>query len=79
MESKAFVKLTNDIAACRFFARTPSKIRRIVKICYVMDLFFRKPFWFFLSMLLILGSMRFRGWELYILAATVVSIDVIVW
>ena len=43
-----------------FFGRTPSRILRIVNICEVMDLFFRKPFWFFLSMLSILGSMQFR-------------------
>ena len=32
----------------------------MVSICEVVDLFLRKPFWFFLSMLSILGSMRFR-------------------
>ena len=39
-----------------FFARTPSRIRRIVKICDVVDRFFRKPFWFFLSIFSILVS-----------------------
>ena len=58
MESKALVKSTNNIVASRFFARTPSRIRWIVKICDVVDLFLRKPFWFFPSMFLILGSMR---------------------
>ena len=58
MESKSLVKLTYNIVASRFFARTPSRILRIVKICDVGDLFLRKPFWFFRSMLSILGSMR---------------------
>ena len=58
MESKALVKSTNNIVASRFFAHTLSRIRRIVKICEVVDLFLRKPFWFFLSMLSILGSMH---------------------
>ena len=60
IESKAFVKLTNNIVAGRFFARAPSRILRIVKICDVEDLFLRNPFWFFLRMLSILGSMRLR-------------------
>ena len=47
-----------------FFARTPSRILRMVNICEVVDLFLRKPFWFFLSMLSILGSIRFRSWGL---------------
>ena len=54
MESKALVKSTNINVACRFFARTPSRILRMVNICEVVDLFLRKPFWFFLSMLSIL-------------------------
>ena len=33
--------------ASRFFKRTPSKIRRIVRIFDVVDRFLRKPFWFF--------------------------------
>ena len=53
METKALVKSTNINVACRFFARTPSRILRMVNIC---DIFLRKPFWFFLSMLSILGS-----------------------
>ena len=61
MESKALVKSTNSNVTCRFFARTPSRILWIVNICEVVDLFLRKPFWFFLSMLLILGSMQFRS------------------
>ena len=69
MESKALVKSTNSIVACRFFARTPSRILRIVNICEVVDLFLRKPFWFFQRMLSILGSMWFRSKALYILAA----------
>ena len=74
MELKALVKSTNNIVACRFFERTPSRIRRIVKIYDVVDLFLRKPFWFFLSMLSILGSMRLRIRVLYILAAMDVSV-----
>ena len=50
MESKALVKSTKINVACRFFARTPSRILRMVNICEVVDLFLRKPFWFFLSM-----------------------------
>ena len=74
MESKALVKSTNNIVACRLFARTRSRIRRIVKICDVVNVFLRKPFWFFLSMLSILGSMRLRSRSLYILAAIDVSV-----
>ena len=54
MESKALVKSTNTNVTCRFFARTPSRILRMVNICEVVDLFLRKPFWFFLRMLSIL-------------------------
>ena len=61
MESKALVKSTNINVACRFFARTPSRILRMVNICEVVDLFLLKPFWFFLSMLSILGSIRYLG------------------
>ena len=56
MESKALVKSTNSNVACKFFARTPSRILWMVSICEVVDLFLRKPFWFFLRMLSILGS-----------------------
>ena len=48
---------------------SPSRTRRIVKICDVVDLFLRKPFWFFLSIFSILGSMRLRRRALYILTA----------
>ena len=68
MESKALAKSKNKIVASRFFARTPSRIRRIVKICDVMDLFLQKPFWFFLSIFSILGSMPLRWRAMYILA-----------
>ena len=61
MESKALVKSTNSNVACRFFAQMPSRILRMVNICEVVDLFLRKPFWFFLRKLSILGSMRFRN------------------
>ena len=54
-----------------FFARTPSKILRMVNICEVVDLFLLMPFWFFLSMLSILGSMRFRSRAL--VARTIMS------
>ena len=74
MELKALVTSTNSIVACRFFTRTPSRILRIVNICEVVDLFLLKPFWFFLRMLSILCSMRFRSWTLYILAAMDVSV-----
>ena len=74
MESEALVKLTNSIVACRFFARMPSRILWIVNICEVVDLFLRKPFWFFLRMLSILGSMQFCSRALYILAAMDVSV-----
>ena len=61
MESKALVKSINSNVACRFFVRMPSRILRMVNICEVVDLFLRKPFWFFLRMLSILGSMWFRS------------------
>ena len=49
MESKALVKSTNNIVASwGFFAHTPSRIRQIVKICDVVDLFLQEPFCFFL-------------------------------
>ena len=74
MESKALVKSTNINVASRFFARTPSRILRMVNICEVVDLLLRKPFRFFLSMLSIYGSMLFRSRALYILAAMDVSV-----
>ena len=55
MKSKALVKSTNSNDACRFFARTPSRILRINNICEVVDLYLRMPFWFFRRMLSILG------------------------
>ena len=70
MESKALVKSTNINVACRFFARTPSRILRMVNICEVVDLFLRKPFWFFLSMMSILGSIRFRSRD-YVLRTSI--------
>ena len=69
MESKAMVKLTNSNVTCRFFARTPSRILRMVNICEVVDLFLWKPFWFFLRLLLILGSMQFRSRAKYFLTS----------
>ena len=70
MESKSLVKLTNNIFASWFFARALSRIRRIVKICCVVDLFLRKPlFCFFLSMFSVLGSKQLRSRALHILAA----------
>ena len=44
MESNALRKSTNYSVASRFFARTPSMIRRIVGICNVMDWFLWKQF-----------------------------------
>ena len=69
MKSKALEKSTNNIVAFRFFAHTPSRIRRIVKICDIVDRLFGKPFWFFISIFSILGSMWLRSRALYILAA----------
>ena len=63
------VKSTNSNVTCRFFARTPSRILRMVNICEVVDLFLRKPFLFVLRMWSILGSMRFRSRAWKILAA----------
>ena len=74
MESKAFVKSPNNIVAIRFFVPAPSRILWIVNICEVVDLFLRKPFWFFLRMLSILGSLLLRSRALYILAAMDVSV-----
>ena len=74
MESKALVKSTNNVVACRFFARTSSRILQIVNIDEVVDLFLQKPFWFFLRMLSILGSMRFRSRAWHILAAMELSV-----
>ena len=54
------MEFTNNRVASRFFVRTPSRIRRIVKICHVVNRFHRKPFWFFLSIFSILGSMQLR-------------------
>ena len=61
MESKALVKSTNINVACRFFARTPSRILRMVNICELVDLFLREPFWFFLSMFLANPRSPFLG------------------
>ena len=46
----------------------------MVNISEVVDLFLQKPFWFFLRMLSILGSMQFRSRALQILAAMDVSV-----
>ena len=58
MESKALEKSTNNIVASRFFTGTSSRIRRSVKMFDVVDRFLRKPFWFFLSIFLILGFIQ---------------------
>ena len=47
MESKALVKSTNNIVACMFFTRTPSRILRIINICEVVDLSVHHLFFFF--------------------------------
>ena len=57
-----------------FLHDTPSRIRRIVKICEVVDLFLRNLFWFFLSIFSILGSMWLRCRALYILVAMNVTV-----
>ena len=44
IESNALAKSTNNSVAGVFFDLTPSIIRRIVNICPVVDLFWRKPF-----------------------------------
>ena len=62
MESKALEKSTNNIVVSRFFAHTLSRMRRIVKICDVVDRFL-------VSIFSILASMRLRSRALYILAA----------
>ena len=62
MESNALEKLTNDIVVSRFFIHTPSRIQWVVKICEVVDLFLRKPFWFS-----IFGSIQLHSRALYIL------------
>ena len=56
------------------FARTPSKIRRIVRIYDVMNRFLRKPFWFFLRIFSIFGSMQLSSRALKILAAVEVEV-----
>ena len=65
---------TNNIVARRFFARTPSRILRIVSICEVVDLFLRKPLLFLLTMLSILGSMQLHSRALYIWTAMDVNV-----
>ena len=65
MESNALEKLTNHSVASRFFARKPSRIRPIVQICDIEDRFLRKPFWFFLSIFSILGSLENKGCYAY--------------
>ena len=49
-------KSTNNSAILRFFARTPSMIRRIVRTGEVVNHFLRKTFWFFLRTFSISGS-----------------------
>ena len=44
MESNALAKSSNIIIASRIFARTPSRIRYIVNIFDVVNLFLRIPF-----------------------------------
>ena len=47
-ESKALAKSAKIFLPLGFFfARTPSRIQRMIQICDVGDLFLRKPFWFF--------------------------------
>ena len=44
MESNNLEKFTNKSVASKIFAWTPFKIRRIVRICNVMDWFLQKHF-----------------------------------
>ena len=48
MESNDLEKSTNNIVASIYFARIPSMIRRIWRICDFVGRFVRKQFWFFL-------------------------------
>ena len=74
MALNALDKSTNNSVASRIFARTPFNIRGIVKICDVVDRFLWKPFWFFLSIYLISGSMLLRSRTLKIFAAIEVRV-----
>ena len=47
---------TNNSVASKFFTRTPSMIRRILRICDVVGRFLRKPFRFFPRIFSISGS-----------------------
>ena len=53
---------------CTFFARSPSRIWWIVKICDIKDCLIRKHFWFILSIFTIFASIRLRSGALYIVA-----------
>ena len=43
-ETNTIEKSSNNRVAWRFFALTPSMIRRIIKMSYLVDQFSRKPF-----------------------------------
>ena len=46
IESNALEKSTKSIVAGRCFPFTHSMMRRMVRICPDVDLFWRNPFWF---------------------------------
>ena len=70
MESRAMDKSTKKSLVSRFFARSPSIIRRIIKICDVVDQFLWKPFWFFQRFFSISNSIPLSSRTLYILAGS---------
>ena len=62
MESKVLVKSINSNVTCRFFARTPLRILRIVNICDVVGLISSEAILFFpKNVVKFLGSTRFRS------------------
>ena len=70
MESNNLEKTTNKSGASRFYAR------RIVRIYDVVERFLRKPFWFFLRILSISGSIRLSSLALDILFLLLTSLTV---
>ena len=64
MESKALVKSTNSNVACRFFARTPSRILRMVNICEVMDIYIYIYIYIYKGLNKTLNSVSSRPWNI---------------
>ena len=60
MESNALEKFITNSVAKRFFARTPSMIQRIVRICDLVDRFLWKSFGFFLRIFAASGRIRLK-------------------